>query len=61
MRVIALNSFIDEETGERHPYGHEFNQAEGAKLNGWLATKKVRKDDRVEPAMHEMTDEGDEG
>jgi hypothetical protein len=46
MRLIALTSFTDKETGEFHPYGHEFAQEEGKKLDRWLSSGLVRIDDR---------------
>jgi hypothetical protein len=47
MRVIALTSFTDPDTGEVHGYGHEFDQEEGAKLDSWIADGTVRIDDRT--------------
>lgn len=50
VRVIALQSFTDEKTGEFHSYGHEFEHPKGAKLDDRLAKKLVRIDDRMAPA-----------
>lgn len=47
MRVIALTSFTDPDSGEFHGYGHEFDQEEGAKLDGWIADGTVKVDDRA--------------
>lgn len=50
MRVIALKSFTDAETGEFHAYGAEFDQEEGEKLTAWIADGTVRSDDRATAA-----------
>lgn len=49
MRVIAVESFTDDTVTppEFHPYGHEFEQKPGAKLDGWLRDGVVREDDRL--------------
>lgn len=49
VRVIALLGFTDEQ-GNWHPYGHEFDQPQGAQLDGWLKAGHVRVDQRVQPA-----------
>lgn len=45
MRVIAVESFTDK-SGEFHPYGHEFEMAEGKEFSDLEAKGIVRKDDR---------------
>jgi hypothetical protein len=49
VRVIALQSFTDEKTGEFHGYGHEFEHPKGTALDARLAKKLVRIDDRMTP------------
>lgn len=46
MKVIAINSFTDNE-GEWHPYGQEFDEPDGPRLDGWLKDGTVRVDDRM--------------
>jgi hypothetical protein len=45
MRVIAVDSFTDE-SGEFHPYGHEFVMADSPERDRLLKAGTIREDDR---------------
>lgn len=45
MRVIAVDSFTDD-SGEFHPYGHEFSMADSPERERLLKAGTIREDDR---------------
>lgn len=58
VRVIAIDGFTDDQNVV-HPYGQEFSEPEGARLDGWLKDGHVRIDTRGQrPAVPDPSKAG---